>query len=67
MEGIADSWDADAKIVGHPTIHELHIKFWLDKFLMPVFASKEEARFFEPLLEAIDEQAKVLLPKEFVD
>lgn len=49
----------------HPAIKELHIKFWLGQFLMPIFSSREEAMFFEPLLEAIDEHAKRLLPKEF--
>ncbi|NII25507.1 hypothetical protein HB364_10465 [Pseudoflavitalea sp. X16] len=65
LEGIADSWDAHAKISGHPHIHELHVKCWLGSFLKPVFASREEAMFFEPLLEAIDEQAKQQLPPEF--
>ena len=67
IAGIADSWDADASIVGHPTINELHVKFWLGDFIMPVFSSREDAKFFEPLLEAIDEKAKLLLPKEFND
>jgi hypothetical protein len=67
LEGIADSWDADARIVGHPAIKELHIKYWLGEFLRPVFSSKEEVLFFEPLLNAIEERAKLLLPKEFED
>lgn len=65
LEGIADSWDAYATIIGHPTIHTLRIKFWLGQFLIPVFTSKEEAMFFEPLLEAIDAAAKKQLPPEF--
>ncbi|MDF2188507.1 hypothetical protein [Paraflavitalea sp. CAU 1676] len=67
LEGIADSWDAHATIVGHPTVHQLHVKFWLDQFMLPVFSSKKEAMFFEPLLEAIDQAAKKQLPAEFND
>ncbi|WP_315823556.1 hypothetical protein [Paraflavitalea speifideaquila] len=65
LSGIGDSWNARATIQGHPFITQLDIKFWLGQFLYPVFSSREEARFFEPLLEAIDANAKRLLPKEF--
>lgn len=65
LDGIADSWDAQVTVTGHPTIHQLHVKFWLGSFLQPVFASKQDAMFFEPLLEAIDAAAKEKLPAEF--
>lgn len=67
LEGIADSWDAQVTVVGHPTIHTLHIKFWLGRFLKPVFSSRQDAVFFEPLLEAIDAAAKKQLPAVFND
>ncbi len=67
LEGIGNSWDAHVKIPGHPGIDELHVKFWLDNFLKPVFSSRAEAQLFEPLLEAIDAQAKLLLPATFGD
>lgn len=65
LEGIRDSWDAYVKIPGHPGTDELRIKFWLGDFLMPVFSSRAEAQLFEPLLEAIDAQAKLRLPATF--
>lgn len=65
LEGIAGSWDADVQVTGHPTIQHLHIKFWLDSFLMPVFNNREDAIFFEPLFELIDMQAKENLPEAF--
>lgn len=65
LEGIADSWDAHITISGHPSIHTLHAKFWLGSFLQPVFGSRQEAKLFEPLLEAIDAAAKAQLPAEF--
>ncbi|MBO9564040.1 MAG: hypothetical protein J7621_14750 [Niastella sp.] len=65
LEGIGDSWDAQVKVKGHPVIHELRVRFWLDSFLLPVFSSRADAQFFEPLLEAIDAKAKLVLPKEF--
>lgn len=65
LEGIADSWDATVKITGHPNIHDLHIKFWMDSFILPVFENRQDAIFFEPLFNAIDEYAKERLPKEF--
>jgi hypothetical protein len=65
LDGIGDSWDAYVKVKGHPVVHELRVKFWLDSFLLPVFSSRADAQFFEPLLEAIDAKAKLLLPKEF--
>ena len=65
LEGIADSWDADVQVTGHPTIQHLHIKFWLGSFLMPVFSNREDAIFFEPLFELIDMQAKENLPEAF--
>lgn len=65
LEGIAGSWDADVKVTGHPVIDKLHIKYWLGAFLMPVFNSREDAVFFEPLFDAIEEQAKKVLPTEF--
>lgn len=67
LEGITNSWDAHATIIGHPVIHTLHIKCWQDQFIMPVFSSKQDAMFFEPLLEAIDAAAKKQLPTEFND
>lgn len=67
LEGIGDSWDAHVKIPGYQGQNELHVKFWLDNFLKPVFSSKTEAKLFEPLLEAIDTQAKLLLPATFGD
>lgn len=65
LEGIGDSWDAHVKIPGHPGIDELHVKYWLGDFLKPVFSSRAEAQLFEPLLEAIAVQAKLVLPAEF--
>jgi hypothetical protein len=65
LSGINDSWNARATIQGHPSIKHLDIKFWLGNFLYPIFSSKADAMFFEPLLEAIDAKAKLLLPKEF--
>lgn len=67
LAGISDSWDAHVRVTGHPSLREFRVKFWLDSFIMPVFSSREDARFFEPLLEAIDAKAKALLPKEFTD
>lgn len=67
LEGIRDSWDAQVKIVDYRGDKELRVKFWLGDFLMPVFSSRTEAQLFEPLLEAIDVQAKLLLPEEFRD
>jgi|GEM_PF-1502700 len=65
LEGIGDSWDANVKIPGYQGQNELHVKFWLGDFLKPVFSSRAEAQLFEPLLEAIDAQAKLLLPSTF--
>lgn len=65
LEGIADSWDAQVTITGHPTIHTLHVKYWLGSFLQPVLDSKQDAMFFEPLLEAIETIAREKLPAEF--
>lgn len=65
LEGIADSWDADVKVTGHPAIQQLHVKFWLGSFLMPVFDNRQDAIFFEPLLEMVAEQAKENLPEVF--
>lgn len=65
LEGIADSWDADITISGHPSVHTLHAKCWLGAFLQPVFGSRQEAKLFEPLLEAIDAAAKAALPEAF--
>lgn len=65
LEGIADSWDADVWVTGHPTIKELHVKFWMGSFMQPVFESRHDAIFFEPLLEMIDTEAKEHLPEEF--
>lgn len=65
LEGIADSWDAYVKVTGHPVISNLRIKFWMGSFILPVFESRADAIFFEPLLEAIDEQAKKILPEAF--
>ena len=65
LEGIADSWDADVQVTGHPAIQNLHIKFWMGSFLLPVFDNRQDAIFFEPLFEMIDEQAKENLPQEF--
>lgn len=67
LEGICDSWDAQVTIAGYAGGKELRVKFWLGNFLMPVFSSRAEAQLFEPLLEAIDAQAKLLLPEEFSD
>lgn len=65
LEGIADSWDADVRVSGHPAINEFHAKFWMGSFVLPVFESRQDAVFFEPLLEMIDTEAKEHLPQEF--
>lgn len=65
LDGIADSWDAKVKLSGHPSIQDLHIKFWMDSFILPVFDNRQDAIFFEPLFNAIDGYAKERLPKEF--
>lgn len=67
LEGIGDSWDAHVRIPGYQDLQELRVKFWMGDFLKPVFSSRAEAKLFEPLLEAIDEQAKLRLPATFND
>ena len=67
LNGIADSWQASAKINGHPTINELHIYYRMGDYLTPMFVNIEDLRFFIPLFIKISERAKTFLPVEFVN
>ena len=65
LEGISDSWIAHATVNGHPTVNDIHVNYRLGQFLMPYFVSKNDLQFFSPLLDKIDEEAKILLPKKY--
>jgi hypothetical protein len=67
LDGISDSWTAHAKVNGHRIIKELYITYRLGDYLKPLFVSKSDLQFFTPLLYKIDEEAKILLLKEYAE
>lgn len=64
LQGISDSWTAEVKLTGHPTIPVMNVAYRLGDWLSPAFISEEEMRFFAPLLIGIQEKAETILPEE---
>jgi hypothetical protein len=64
LEGMADSWIAEARITGHPTISYFRINYRLGDFLAPMFVTEEALRFFQPLADALVEKAAMLFAME---